>query len=111
MLRIQLFGGPNHPIFDDPLFETPEYKRFEVDVCSAVAIAVEEDPHAVAIQKAIPAVSDRLRTMTGVPNLEWSDYACPGSPIIRRRGETPSGCRYRFRAGYLHHAVHPEKRA
>jgi len=37
-----------------------------VDVRSAVAIAVEEDPHAVAIQKAIPAVSDRLRTMTGV---------------------------------------------
>lgn len=32
----------------------------------ALAIAVEEDPHSLAIQKAIPALNDRLRTMTGV---------------------------------------------
>jgi hypothetical protein len=32
----------------------------------ALAIAVVQDPHTIAIQKAIPAVSDRLRTMTGI---------------------------------------------
>lgn len=57
---------PKHPIFQDPLFGTTEYKQFELDVRNAVAVAVKEDPYTIAIQKAIPAVSDRLRTMTGV---------------------------------------------
>jgi hypothetical protein len=57
---------PGHPIFQDPVFETPEYKAFELRVRGALAIAVEQDPHTIAIQKAIPAVSDRLRTMTGI---------------------------------------------
>jgi hypothetical protein len=57
---------PGHPIFQDPLFQTPEYKTFEIRVKGALDTAVEEDPHAIAIQKAMPAVCDRLRTMTGV---------------------------------------------
>lgn len=57
---------PGHPIFQDPLFQTPEYRTFEVRVKGALAIAVEQDPHSIAIQKAIPAVCDRLRTMTGI---------------------------------------------
>lgn len=57
---------PGHPIFQDPLFETLEYRAFERRVQGALAIAVEQDPHTIAIQKAIPAVNDRLRTMTGI---------------------------------------------
>jgi hypothetical protein len=57
---------PGHPIFQDPLFETPEYRAFELRVRGALAMAVEQDPHTIAIQKAIPAVNDRLRTMTGI---------------------------------------------
>ena len=57
---------PGHPIFQDPVFETLEYKAFELKVRGALAAAVEQDPHTIAIQKAIPAVSDRLRTMTGI---------------------------------------------
>jgi Transcriptional activator of glycolytic enzymes len=57
---------PGHPIFQDPIFQTPEYRAFELQVRGALAIAVEQDPHTIAIQKAIPAVNDRLRTMTGV---------------------------------------------
>lgn len=58
---------PEHPIFQDPIFETPEYRAFELKIRAAVAVAVEQqDPHTIAIQKAIPAVNDRLRTMTGV---------------------------------------------
>jgi hypothetical protein len=57
---------PGHPIFQDPIFKTPEYRAFELRVRGALAVAVEQDPHTIAIQKAIPAVSDRLRTMTGI---------------------------------------------
>ena len=57
---------PKHLIFQDPVFETPEYKTFELRVRVAVAGAVEQDPHTIAIQKAIPAVNDRLRTMTSI---------------------------------------------
>ena len=57
---------PGHPIFQDPVFETSEYRAFELRVRGALAIAVEQDPHTIAIQKAIPAVNDRLRTMTGI---------------------------------------------
>jgi hypothetical protein len=57
---------PGHPIFRDPLFETAEYKAFELDIRGSITAAVEEDPHSIAIQKAVPAVNDRLRTMTAV---------------------------------------------
>ena len=57
---------PQHPIFRDPLFQTADYRAFELSVRGALAIAVEEDPHSLAIQKAVPALNDRLRTMTGV---------------------------------------------
>lgn len=57
---------PEHPIFQDSVFETPEYREFELKLKGALAIAVEQDPHTVAIQKAIPAVNDRLRTMTSI---------------------------------------------
>jgi hypothetical protein len=55
-----------YPIFQDLVFEIPEYREFELRVRGALAIAVEQDPHTIAIQKAIPAVNDRLRTMTGI---------------------------------------------
>jgi hypothetical protein len=57
---------PQHPIFRDPLFQTADYRAFELSVRGALAIAVKEDPHSLAIQKAVPALNDRLRTMTGV---------------------------------------------
>ena len=57
---------PGHPIFQGPVFKTSEYRAFELQVRAALAVAVEQDPHAIAIQKAIPAVNDRLRIMTGV---------------------------------------------
>jgi hypothetical protein len=53
-------------MFQDPVFETYEYKAFELSVRGALEITVEQDLHTIAIQKAIPAVNDRLRTMTGV---------------------------------------------
>jgi hypothetical protein len=53
-------------MFRDPLFQTTDYQAFELSVRGALAIAIEEDPHSLAIQKAVPALNDRLRTMTGV---------------------------------------------
>ena len=66
---------PQHDIFKDSLFETPEYIQFEEAVARAVGAAREEDPQLVVIQKAIPAVCDRLRTITGVvqTGLEGND--------------------------------------
>jgi hypothetical protein len=53
-------------MFKDPVFETLEYIQFEEAVAVAVGAAREEDPQLVVIQKAIPAVCDRLRTIAGV---------------------------------------------
>jgi len=40
--------------------------QFKEDVAVAVGAAKEEDPQLAVIEKAIPAVSDRLRTITGI---------------------------------------------
>jgi Transcriptional activator of glycolytic enzymes/Centromere DNA-binding protein complex CBF3 subunit, domain 2 len=66
---------PQHDLFGDPIFKTPEYIQFEEAVTTAVGTAKEEDPQLVVIQKAIPAVCDRLRTVTGVvkTGLEGND--------------------------------------
>jgi hypothetical protein len=40
---------PSHPIFQDPLFKTQEYKDFKLRVKGALAIAVKQDPHMIAI--------------------------------------------------------------
>jgi hypothetical protein len=66
---------PGHPIFQDPLFETLEYKAFELSVKYALAAAVEEDPYTIAIQKAILAVNDCLRTITSVIQNGQMTYA------------------------------------
>ncbi|EED21257.1 hypothetical protein TSTA_084880 [Talaromyces stipitatus ATCC 10500] len=46
-----------------------EYKAFELDIHMAVITAMKEDPHSIAIQKAIPAVNDRLRYLFTSPLL------------------------------------------
>jgi hypothetical protein len=46
---------PGHPIFQDPVFQTPEYSTFELRHRGALAMAVEHDPHTIAIQKATHA--------------------------------------------------------
>ena len=48
------------------MFQTTEYKAFERSVHAALATTVEEDPHSIIIQKAFPALNDRLRTMVRV---------------------------------------------
>ncbi|KAN0079726.1 Transcriptional activator of glycolytic enzymes domain containing protein [Elaphomyces granulatus] len=57
---------PQHDLFNDPIFATSEYAKFEAAVTAAVGAARDEDPHLVAVQKALPAVCDSLRTVTGV---------------------------------------------
>ena len=57
---------PQHDLFNDPIFATSEYAEFEAAVTTAVEAARDEDPHLVAVQKALPAVCDSLRTVTGV---------------------------------------------
>ena len=57
---------PRYPIFQDPLFQTADYRAFKLSVRGALTVAIEEDPYSLAIRKAVPALNDRLRTITGV---------------------------------------------
>ena len=66
---MQYLCGVNTPSiqsFNHPPFASAEYANFERDLLAAVDMAIDEDPHILAIQKVIPAVSDRLHTMTGI---------------------------------------------
>jgi hypothetical protein len=100
---------PGHPIFQGPLFETPEYRAFELRVRGALAMAVEQDPHTIAIQKAIPAVNDRLRTMTGVIQNGQATHAlalCSLEDLlttrIEQRIESIAGALSEFIGGSFH---------
>jgi hypothetical protein len=54
-------------MFKDALFLDPGFEAFSASVIAAEATLVaEDDPHLVAIEKAISAISDRLRTLTSV---------------------------------------------
>jgi hypothetical protein len=57
---------PHHPLFRDALFASPEYASFATAVLAAADTLYHEDPHLVAIEKAIPSVSERLRSITSV---------------------------------------------
>jgi hypothetical protein len=54
-------------MFKDALFLDLKFEVFSAPVIAAEATLVaKEDPHLVAIEKAIPVVSDRLQTLTSV---------------------------------------------
>lgn len=55
---------PSHPIFKDPVFHCAEYLDFAARVEVACANA-EADTHVDAIERVIPAVADKLRTIHG----------------------------------------------
>lgn len=54
---------PNHPIFRDPLFRDPEFEQYAArvrDICSQA----HEDSHQTAIEKTIPSVTEKLRSIS-----------------------------------------------
>ncbi|KJZ68407.1 hypothetical protein HIM_01944 [Hirsutella minnesotensis 3608] len=51
---------PSHPIFKDPVFKTDEYKNFAASVLR-VSEEPREDSQAELIQKAIPAIAEKVR--------------------------------------------------
>ena len=54
---------PDHPIFESSVFHSFEFSVFAARVREA-SCDIQEDPHSIAIEKAIPAVSEKLRTLT-----------------------------------------------
>lgn len=66
---------PNHPIFRDALFGTAEYAIFAAAVLAAADTLQHEDPHLVAIAKAIPSVNERLRSLTSVIQTGQASHA------------------------------------
>ncbi|EED13539.1 hypothetical protein TSTA_097950 [Talaromyces stipitatus ATCC 10500] len=59
-----------------------QYKAFELDIHMAVTTAMEEDPHSIAIQKAIPAVNDRLSTINDFISGTFTYQFVPRGQIV-----------------------------
>jgi hypothetical protein len=53
---------PDHPIFQDPVFSCPEFAAFASKVQDSCRQAYE-DSHTTVIQKAMPVVAEKLRTV------------------------------------------------
>ena len=53
---------PDHPVFESPIFHSLEFSIFAARV-REVNRDIQEDPHSIAIEKAMPAVSGKLRTL------------------------------------------------
>jgi hypothetical protein len=53
---------PDHPIFQSSIFHSLEFSAFAARVRQA-SCDIQEDPHHIAIEKAIPAVSEKLCTL------------------------------------------------
>ncbi|KAM4062622.1 centromere DNA-binding protein complex CBF3 subunit, domain 2 domain-containing protein [Hirsutella rhossiliensis] len=53
---------PDHPIFQDPVFSCPEFEAFASKV-QDTCTRDHEDSHTTVIQKAMPVVAEKLRTV------------------------------------------------
>jgi hypothetical protein len=62
-------------MFCDALFATAEYAAFATAVEAATDTLRYEDPHLVTIEKAIPSVNERLRSITSVIQTRQASYA------------------------------------
>jgi hypothetical protein len=67
---------PQHPIFSDPVFHSQEFAAFALQTEDACRIA-EEDTYVATIDRAIPAVAEKLRSLSSqqaASNL-WTERA------------------------------------
>jgi hypothetical protein len=66
---------PSHDVFADPLFQTPEYRKFKKDVTVAAEAGNREDRRLGRIEECMPMVGEHLRTMAGAiqTGLEGND--------------------------------------
>jgi hypothetical protein len=53
---------PDHPLFEASIWHSHEFLAFAARVREACH-SIQEDPHSLAIEKAIPSVSEKLRTV------------------------------------------------
>jgi hypothetical protein len=63
---------PHHPLFCEPVFASPEYASFATAVLAAADTVRHEDPHLVAIEKAIPSVNVRAATEYDRCGTDWA---------------------------------------
>lgn len=54
---------PRHPLFQDPVFQSPQFAAFALQVEDACH-AAEEDSYVATIDRAIPAVAEKLRALS-----------------------------------------------
>ena len=55
---------PDHPIFQSSIFHSLDFLAFATRVREASCSDTQEDPHSIAIEKAIPAVSEKLQILS-----------------------------------------------
>ena len=54
---------PEHTVFQDPVFSSPQFNNFAVKIREAAQVTFEDD-RGTAIEKVIPEVSEKLRSLT-----------------------------------------------
>ena len=54
---------PDHPIFESSIFHSLDFLAFATRVREASCSDTQADPHRIAIEKAIPAVSEKLQIL------------------------------------------------
>jgi hypothetical protein len=72
----------------DPLFSTAEYAAFAAGVLAANDCFRDEDPHLVAIEKAIPSVNERLRSLESAIRTGLAANASELAELKREQKET-----------------------
>ncbi|KAM4055758.1 centromere DNA-binding protein complex CBF3 subunit, domain 2 domain-containing protein [Hirsutella rhossiliensis] len=68
---------PDHPIFQDPVFSCPEFEAFASKV-QDTCTRDHEDSHTTVIQKAIPVVAEKLRTLDEFAQATYTVTFSPG---------------------------------
>ncbi|KAM4063862.1 centromere DNA-binding protein complex CBF3 subunit [Hirsutella rhossiliensis] len=88
---------PDHPIFQDPVFSCPEFEAFASKV-QDTCTRDHEDSHTTVIQKAIPVVAEKLRTLDEFAQATYTVTFSPGQGAAGQHAEIAGAHQQRRRA-------------
>ena len=55
---------PDHPVFKELVFWDPEFDYWAASVCKSCRSRAHKDNHQIVIEKILPAVGEKLRTLS-----------------------------------------------
>ncbi|KAM4058124.1 centromere DNA-binding protein complex CBF3 subunit, domain 2 domain-containing protein [Hirsutella rhossiliensis] len=88
---------PDHPIFQDPVFSCPEFEAFASKV-QDTCTRDHEDSHTTVIQKAMPVVAEKLRTLDEFAQATYTVTFSPGQGAAGQHAEIAGAHQQRRRA-------------